>query len=58
MKATEQEEFEKFLCERGIASNYLGDGQYSGGNQLAYEARQACAAQKDKEIAELREDLK
>lgn len=54
---TEREEFEKFLSNKGFASNYCGDGQYAGGNQLAYEAWQACAELKDNRIKELEAKL-
>jgi len=53
----ERKEFEMFLSRNGFTLNYYGDGQYAGGNRLAYEAWQACAELKDKRIEELEDSL-
>ena len=42
--AQEREAFEKFVSDQGVAANYLGDGQYGFGVQLAWQAWQARAA--------------
>ena len=40
-----RERFEKWCSDRGIASNYQGDGQYPAGVQLAFEAHMDAYAQ-------------
>lgn len=51
-KMGEREAFEKFVSDQGVAANYLGDGQYGFGVQLAWDAWQARSALSQAQMAQ------